>query len=515
MDAKLLIANAITLLYRESQLPNLNENSSSMVRYLIDKLGIVDNNISNLQNKSVLLNLKNTALSMCKNPIDYKYDKQILLQTLQLNCDNDEYFFDIISQGILPDLTEDKVKTTVLTLRKTIDNYFREQKANDALSRAAHQIKFKPETISNLNDFLSSIISELEGIHISYDEEDPAIHDNIDLEQSDTIASIYADIVKANSNDGVLQLGWQGLNTMLQGGIRRGDTTSIYGLPHRGKTTSTLSIFRQIAKYNKPIVKKDKKPLLLRISAEDHARTNAQTLYTMIKWNNENIVTAKEDWCNITAKDLSDTLQSEFTQNGWCTKLMRIDPTEYGYKDIINLVLKLEAEGYEIVVLMIDYIAKFTSKGCNQNGPIGTDKREMWRRLRNFCAARYIALISPHQLSTEAKSVLRSGITEDKFLEEIQDKGYLEGCKQLDQEVDLELYIHTWKDRKTGRSFFMIRRGKHRLTTIMDESYRQLMFLYPNNGMMIKDDLNGEIISRRKVSEFNLSSTNDDLDIDF
>ena len=235
----------------------------------------------------------------------------------------------------------------------------------------------------------------------------------------------------------------------------------------------------------------------------------------MIKWNNENIVTAKEDWCNITAKDLSDTLQSEFTQNGWCTKLMRIDPTEYGYKDIINLVLKLEAEGYEIVVLMIDYIAKFTSKGCNQNGPIGTDKREMWRRLRNFCAARYIALISPHQLSTEAKSVLRSGITEDKFLEEIQDKGYLEGCKQLDQEVDLELYIHTWKDRKTGRSFFMIRRGKHRLTTIMDESYRQLMFLYPNNGMMIKDDLNGEIISRRKVSEFNLSSTNDDLDIDF
>lgn len=514
MDAKQLIANAITLLYRESQLSNMNENSASSVRYLIDKLGIVDNNISNMQNKSVLLNLKNTALAMCKNPVNHKYDKQLLLQTLQLNCDNDEYFFDIISQGIMPDYDEDKIKSIVITLRKSIDNYFREQKANEALSKAAHQLKFKPETIKNFNDFITDVISQLEGLQVQLDENDPAIFDNIDFAQKSTIDNVYSDIVKANSTEGLLKFGWQELNEMTQGGARRGDTVAVYGLPHRNKTGFTLSLFRQFAKYNIPDVAEGKKPLLLRISYEDHARVNAQSLYTQIKWNNESKVTTKDDWMNITSKDLYETLHTEFGANGWCTKIMRIDPTEHGYKDIINLCLKLESEGYEIVVLMVDYLCKATTKGCNQNGPIGTDKREMWRRIRNFSASRNMLFVSPHQISTEAKNVLRSGISDEKFLEEIQDKGYLEGCKQLDQEVDLELYIHTWFDKKTKRSFFKIRRGKHRLTTIFDEIYRELLFLYPDNGMMIPDDYGKEIVSKRKISDFNIVSRSDYADID-
>lgn len=56
--------------------------------------------------------------------------------------------------------------------------------------------------------------------------------------------------------------------------------------------------------------------------------------------------------------------------------------------------------------------------------------------------------------------LIRNGMDE-QFVAEIKNKGYYDGCRTLDQEVDMELYIHIVK--VDGRSYLTLQRGKHRV----------------------------------------------------
>ena len=71
--------------------------------------------------------------------------------------------------------------------------------------------------------------------------------------------------------------------------------------------------------------------------------------------------------------------------NGYEIKLLRVDPTKWTYMHLLNKVLELEASGYEIHVLMVDYLGLLPTTGCLV-GPMGSDVRDMFRRVRNFCA---------------------------------------------------------------------------------------------------------------------------------
>src|SRR5699024_3263055 len=86
-----------------------------------------------------------------------------------------------------------------------------------------------------------------------------------------------------------------------------------------------------------------------------------------------------------------------------------------------------------------DYLNMMSKKGCNQ-GPHGEEIRDLFRRTRNFFSKRGIAVVTPHQISTEAKTLLRNG--QSNFVQQIANKGYYDGCKRIDQEVDCEIYLH-------------------------------------------------------------------------
>lgn len=119
-----------------------------------------------------------------------------------------------------------------------------------------------------------------------------------------------------------------------------------------------------------------------------------------------------------------------------------------------------------------------------------------------FCVAnrvdnkRRTAVITPHQLSPDAKQLLRGGIPEDQFVKEIAEKGYFSGSKQLDQELDLEMYLHIFK--MNGAWHLSVQRGKHRLPTIVDEDDKFFMLPFPKR-MPIPTDINGEDSSYKKV----------------
>ena len=165
----------------------------------------------------------------------------------------------------------------------------------------------------------------------------------VDFENPDTVHSVFEEIKNLNNNTGVYKLGWQGLNIMFQGGIRRGECIGVEALQHKYKTGTTLSIFSQIATLNTPIQTKEeieakKKPLLVRFSFEDNLTNNLQFIYQYLRANEGVSVTSK-DFETISASEMTKYILSKLTATGFHIKMCRIDPNQWTYSSLVNKII--------------------------------------------------------------------------------------------------------------------------------------------------------------------------------
>jgi len=103
--------------------------------------------------------------------------------------------------------------------------------------------------------------------------------------------------------------------------------------------------------------------------------------------------------------------------------------------------------------------------------------------------------MTPHQISTDGKQLVREG-SGSNFVKEIANKGYYAGSRQIDQEVDLEIYIHIVKFN--GSSWLTCQRGKHRIPGITKEEDLFCIMKFEDIGT-IPDDINGPDRSRLKI----------------
>jgi hypothetical protein len=241
-----------------------------------------------------------------------------------------------------------------------------------------------------------------------------------------------------------------------------------------------------------------KKPLLLRISFEDSLNSNLQFLYQNIWENNNGGETPSLK--GLKAQDMGRYVREHMQVTGYHVRMMRVDPGQWTYKDIQNTVLDYEANGYEVHCLMLDYLPMIPTTGCEQ-GSGGIDKLDMVRRMRNFCSSRGILMITPWQMSTDAKMLKREGSTE--LVKKVKDGGYYKDTKQVDQEVDGELYQHI--EHVNGDAFLTMQRGKHRLPSLIAEVDKYIVLPFPKNAS-IPDDLNKREITLRKPGGGQLGS---------
>lgn len=98
-------------------------------------------------------------------------------------------------------------------------------------------------------------------------------------------------------------------------------------------------------------------------------------------------------------------------------------------------------------------------------------------------------------MSTDAKQLIRDGTGVD-FVKDIANKGYYAGSRQIDQEVDLEIYIHIVK--MNNASWLTCQRGKHRIPGVTKAEDLFCVMKFEDIGT-IPDDLNGPDRSRKKV----------------
>lgn len=493
MKELLLLIRAITLLFREAQLDIGATSSPDLVKELAETVKAPEMAMgTGDSDRDMILGLRSMALAMATNPEGTKYVADDLLQKVRMLTRHDESLFESLREGIYGEMDEDTLKSITGTIRSELNGHLRELRAFSIIRDNSRKASLNRAEIDNFPAFIASFRAQLEQYETNVKEKDPAIVGEVMLSDTDRVESVFKQAKELNNSGGIMQLGWQAINRMLQGGLRRGEEVVVGALQHNFKTGFTLSMFKHIPLYNKPyLLDIKKKPLLIRISFEDPLSLNFPFLFRNIKENKTLEVASVE---NTSEQEMAKYIVEELSINGYEILMMHVNPSLWGYRDIQNFVLQKEAEGYEIHLLMLDYLNMISKDGLDNSGPTGANIRDLFRRMRNFCAPRKITLVTPHQLSTEAKTLIRQG-NDATFVQEIANKGYYDGCKTIDQEVDLELYIH--KVISDNKSWLCVQRGKHRLIQQTKEEYKYTVLPFNDIGD-IRDDVAGKDSSRKR-----------------
>jgi len=491
-------------MYRESQLIDQIDNSNELIKQAIGTITTPEVSNTFTNTRDTILSLKVTASEMVANSVGYQYDKDVLLTSLLHNCGDDIQLYESFRQNIEQHLDEGKLKKVILNYKRSIDYYFKDLSTATILNKASQDFNFRRDKIDR-KTYLQELITKLEELSNTQGKADPAILTEVDFENRADLDKACDVVEEQTAGSGIIKFGWQGLNDMLEGGGRRGETIVANALQHKYKTGFTLSLFTQGCIFNKPhMLDSGKIPLNVRISFEDPLALNYKFIYTYLKYNE---TLEPVSLRSVTKTELSGYIKERLTSTGYRVKTLHVDPTKWSYRDIVNKIIEFESQGFEIHMLMHDYLSMVPTTFCTQ-GAMGADIRDLFRRIRIACLGKNILHITPHQLSTQAMDVLRTGISEENFIKEIGGKGYTSGSKQINQELDGEINLHAF--RKNKKDWLSINLSKHR-GFVIDQSNSYMLLPFPPKKMPIPHDLDRETpIHHYKIPSDNGDGDNND-----
>lgn len=483
MNIKVILSKCYTLIYREHQLSQDNGNSNKdFILDILRKIDIGDSGPSLNQEGKKLFELKNLIVDMCRLPHG-QIDLSGKNRDLQVICEEDESLYNAIRESVKEPLDDKAINEQVKSIRQDIHTYVKEDEIRKKLQQATSKAIYRSHEIKDMRKFISEVISDLDSFvqDTEKNKKDPAItaEMGISKDSSTGVLDVFKDIIRDAKGESILKFPWQCMNRMTRGGLRLGQVTTIAALQHHNKSGFSLSSILGFCYFNKAkdILKdKNKIPSIVLISFENEPDKIVGDVYMTLK---ENIDGEKVDTEALSkiqigkAQECVTYIQEKTTVNGYNLHIMRVNPSEWTYVDIFNKIIELETEkNYEIHCCLIDYLNQIPKTGCNGNND--SDKiQDLFNRVRNFFSKKRIALITPHQLSSEALELHRQGKTDLALI--VSDGNYYAGSKGIGREVDLELFLYLAKD--SGKSYQCIARGKHRLPGITNPDY--LYYIIP------------------------------------
>lgn len=501
-EQKLLLITGIALLFRESLIVDRSENSKELAKRVVQEIVPPTTIVGRSIESEILFGLRSVLSEMVENDFSHEYSLDATLMSVRAHCSGDMNFYDNIEKMLSRALDEKQNKLAVIDLQRKITHYFRNKDIKNLLLKASVDWDHK-DKIPNIKNWITELESQIGSFVMVNEEKDPAVNRIVDFSNAASVNEVYTSVVEMEDETSILKCGWQGINRMTDGGFRPGEQWIFCAMEHNWKTGLSMSIFRQIAQYNKPKAIRDpsKTPALVRISFEDSAESNMQFLFKSI-YENETGMFAEES--GFTPEQMSEYVLKYTNEWGWAIFFFDVDPSQWTYKSICNEILRLEARGYEVRLCMLDYLLKVPTTGCTQ-GPSGVDIRNMYERLKAFLAARKITMITPHQLSSDTKTKVREST--HNFVKDMVGAGYYAGTKQLGQVIDAELFLNIEIDNK-GEAYLTIQRGKHRKIkqTPIEHLYAVLKFIKKG---IIPDDIGKPDTTRLKVGGDTLSQMSD------
>ncbi len=500
-----IIFKSITLIYRESHLEN-NIGSCTLINEVLDTITTDGKYMMMGANNDIMVNLKKFTSDLCNDTTE-SLDLTFLMQSVTLILGQEESLLGILKKTIEKELDLEKTKKAVITLKRFLNKYLTEHRLSSVLGNAHYRFKNERSGINSTVDFVTNLVESLGELHGKAGVIDSAIVNEIDIDNDDKLS----EVMETESEDGVrlpkLKTGWQGFNTMLNGGFRRGEMCMYVSQQHKYKSGVVDSLFAQIAKYNKPaMIDPTKKPLMVLISLEDDMVITTDFMYRQLYLTKYGKAPNLKE---TTSLEAAKFIKEELGVNGYHIRILRVTPSDWTIQKFFDKMLSYESEGFELHTIIMDYLGLIPTTGCNRDGPMGTDLRDMFRRVRGFITSRKCLFITPHQGSMDANMLLRNGVPDSTFVKELVGKNYTAGSKQISQELDLFIYGHIAKIN--GTACLTIARDKHRTPNILPDELKYFYMPFPK-GTPIPDDINSE----RSLAVFpDMKGNNDDSGFDF
>lgn len=500
MDSKLLLLQSIMLLYWENRFGSEAENSSKAIRELVENIELPLASLDGDSDRLVIQGLQNTVNYLCSMASKEILDKEAVIQRVRLATSKEPELVDIFSDGMID--TDDKavIQAKIATYSKSIREHTKEKELKDLMRKLQGRVLYnsdnKPLEVKKL---ALEIQQALDPFTLETQGKGPlgvaGVLGLVNFMDEESVSNLFDTAEDEVSLDGILKTGYQHLNNMLgdHQGFRRGAFWFVAAAQHGYKTGYTLNLTKQIALYNVPyMLDNTKKPLILHVSSENEIADNLLDTYRSLKENETGEVC---DIHNIDKPTATKYVMDQTKINGYHLHMLRVNPSEFTMRSLFDLIIGYELEGYEIHLLTVDYLNMLNKEGCDGGNITGGESRDLFRRVRNFCSARKITCITPHQLSSEVKNLIRQDIP--LIAKELVGKSYWDSCRTIDQEADGILILHIEKFK--GRKYLTVALDKHRKSgAVTPEKFRFAIIPFFEAGA-IRDDINGEDLSIEKL----------------
>lgn len=479
-----ILIDCIIILQKELVIENkLSNITIDLVKTTLHNLRCIKSKSTLSQDPNVIL--PNIIYKILENPNNYLTSVN-LINELRMLLKKDVVCLKVIEDNIL-NIKDKKVEQQIIEgIRTKLANNNKalvtKNKITD-IAKILNNSEMTDEAIFNLGMDLKNKLNDLS---ISRVGKEPGVVGVLNLNSERSVDEALDRLKIDNSNIGILKTGWYKVNRMLQGGFRRGEMCAVYALQHNYKSGFCQSIFMQIARHNKPVLTDEtKKPLLLYVSLEDELKNVLNFMYKYLYYNeNQELPKDEKDIKNLTGVELFKYINERLHINGYHTLIMRVNPSEWTYLNLISTIEKLEAKGYELHLCVVDYLSKLPTEYCNKSGAAGTDIRDLFDKVRNYMSEHRICCITPHQLGPRAKALLEN-IPASKIVDHVANKGMTEGSSQLDQVLDVEINIH--KAMINHKPWLTMKRGKHRGTDIIDDKYLYVKLPFPPHAPIMEN----------------------------
>jgi len=479
MDDNLLLINLITLLTIESSVEAGAELSRDIVEEILQSIYLPESSVEESTGRDTLVGLMGTVRWLVADANE-KPDRAIIQQRVTLNAGIQHHLANAFIESI-KDLGDDESKMKrAATIRSGLRTHIRQQHIRKLITDARIAVA-KNRDNTDWSAMAQQLARELDKYSTDA-EDDSGIVKALFLKDVEGLEAAFMEGVDETSTEGVITSGWQFYNRMLGDhlGNRRGDMICIEALQHNFKSGFLLNLFKHACIYNTPyMLDATKKPLLVFLSLENHFSENVMWLYANLV---ENETGEEVDIQTIDYKVAASYLRDKLQQNGYAIYMNRINPSDFSYMRLFNLINSFIVQGYEVHAVYCDYLNMIPKVGCTATNE-AHKIRELFRRVRNWMSERKITFFTPHQLNPDAKKLIREGTP--RFAQEVVGKGYTDGCSTIDQEIDLEIVIN--KVIQNGISYLEIARGKHRKLKPTPEKYLYAVRKFESVGGIIDD----------------------------
>ena len=381
---------------------------------------------------------------------------------------------------------EDDNKNIIRALENELNNKIYIHRIKKTLNAYTYDFDKKFKSGMSPDDMLTKIIEELNILTKNIKTKDDAIVNEVDLDNIENVSKVFQVVKETTEAESFkFKLGLRALNKITNNGYKNSEFVIWNALQHNYKSGMLASSLIGIARYNKPIMQDPSKiPLLLYVSLEDDLDILFEFLYRQMYYTDNKV---KADMANTTKEEMSKYVKDKLQETGFKVKFIRVDPSDWSFTSFFSLIEKYEKDGFELKTVVLDYLSLIPTVGCIANGAVGSDLRDLYRRVRNFFAKRKCLFISAHQLSPDAQMINRENLTGEVFLNRIMGKGFFDGSKKLSQEMDLELYAY--KYTQNGKDYLAIGKGKHKGSKVMKSTDKFAIIPFPENLEPIPDDI--------------------------